>query len=103
VTTWRCLDIIVWHSYDVLMRTTLTLDPDVAATLKAIMKKRGVTMKEAINEALRRGLTSGTEKRAPFRVRAHDCGGFQPGIDASKLGQLADELHADAFTQRTRR
>ena len=38
------------------MRTTLTLDEDVAATLGRVRKKRKLTLKGAVNEALRRGL-----------------------------------------------
>ena len=38
------------------MRTTLTLDDDVAAVLKRVLAKRGGTLKDVINEALREGL-----------------------------------------------
>ncbi|HLH23543.1 MAG TPA: antitoxin [Chloroflexota bacterium] len=38
------------------MRTTLTLDDDVAAALRRIQDTRGLTFKEAVNAALRRGL-----------------------------------------------
>ncbi|HVW07765.1 MAG TPA: hypothetical protein VHC90_04245 [Bryobacteraceae bacterium] len=47
------------------MRTTVTLDPDVQALLRNSMKERGVSFKEALNAAVRTGLTSG--KRAPRR------------------------------------
>jgi hypothetical protein len=39
------------------MRTTLTLDPDVAALLKKAVAKGEVSFKQAVNDALRRGLT----------------------------------------------
>jgi len=45
------------------MRTTLTLDPDVAAMLKKRVAKGDVSMKEAVNDAMRRGLTAGAERR----------------------------------------
>ena len=38
------------------MRTTLTLDPDVATMLKKAVAKGDVSFKEAVNSALRRGL-----------------------------------------------
>lgn len=38
------------------MRTTLTLEDDVAAFLGRVREKRGLSLKEAVNEALRRGL-----------------------------------------------
>jgi hypothetical protein len=38
------------------MRTTITLDPDVAARLDRRVRERGITFKEAVNSALRLGL-----------------------------------------------
>jgi hypothetical protein len=48
------------------MRTTLTLDEDVAATLGRVREKRNLTLKGAVNEALRRGLRE-MEEGAPAR------------------------------------
>ena len=74
------------------MRTTLTLDPDVAQSLKARMASRNATLKQVVNEALRKGLSVEPQRpRKPFRVVSHSLG-FRPGIDTDKLGQLADEL-----------
>lgn len=39
------------------MRTTLTLEPDVAAMLKKRVAKGDVSFKQAVNDAMRRGLT----------------------------------------------
>ncbi len=38
------------------MRTTLTLDPDVASLAQRLQKKRGLSFKAVVNEALRQGL-----------------------------------------------
>lgn len=38
------------------MRTTLTLDDDVAASLERLRKKTDSGLKELVNDALRRGL-----------------------------------------------
>ena len=77
------------------MRTTLTLDPDVAQKLKRRMKERRLTLKDAVNQALRAGLSIGPEPSAgPFIVEPHSFG-FKPGIDLDKLNQLADELEAE--------
>ena len=46
------------------MRTTLTLDPDVAALLERIRAARDATLKDVVNEALRHGLKQMSE-RAP--------------------------------------
>jgi hypothetical protein len=46
------------------MRTTVTLDPDVEALIRGVMKERGWSFKEALNSALRAGLTqTGPGKR----------------------------------------
>ena len=38
------------------MRTTVTLDPDVERLIKDAMRERGISFKEALNEAARDGL-----------------------------------------------
>ena len=59
------------------MRTTLTLDDDVAALLTRIQEERKLTLKETINSALRKGLIE-MEKpdvpRKPFHTRVFDTG-----------------------------
>ena len=58
------------------MRTTLSLDDDVAAQLAAIQARDKVTFKEAVNSALRRGLRelSRPKARTPFQTRPADLG-----------------------------
>jgi hypothetical protein len=46
------------------MRTTVTLDPDVERLIKSAMKQRGVSFKEALNEAARTGLQGKPPRRA---------------------------------------
>jgi hypothetical protein len=85
------------------MRTTLTLDPDVAQALKARIAEKNTTLKQVVNQALRRGLAAEpAKKKKPFRVIPHSSG-FQPGIDVTKLGQLADELEVEAFIEQQAR
>lgn len=85
------------------MRTTLTLEPDVALKLKKRMAARKLTLKEAINQALRAGLASDQPKtRLRFRVEPHAFE-FKPGIDPDKLNQLTDELDAEEFSRKLRR
>ena len=52
------------------MRTTLSLDPDVAALLEKVRKEKGLSFKQAVNEALRTGLTQLTTP-GPRRTRFH--------------------------------
>jgi RNase adaptor protein for sRNA GlmZ degradation len=86
------------------MRTTLTLDPDVAMQIKRRMADKKLTMKEIVNQALRHGLREvGKEKkRTPFKVIPHSFG-FKPGIDQNKLGQLLDQLDAEEFVRKMKR
>jgi len=86
------------------MRTTLTLDADVTRTLKAVVQRRKVTFKEAVNHALRAGLGMEARRgpRAAFVVKPHS-GGFKPGIDPHKLNQLAAELEDEALLLKSRR
>ena len=80
------------------MRTTLTLDDDLAGLLKRQARELGIPFKEAVNRTIRAGLHEGTATRhdpAPKTI-SHSLG-FRPGIDLDKLGQLADELEAEAF------
>ena len=46
------------------MRTTVTLDPDVERLIRDAMRERGISFKEALNEAARIGLRGKEHKRA---------------------------------------
>jgi hypothetical protein len=59
------------------MRTTLTIDDDVAASLERLRKARDRSLKDLINEALRRGLkemSARPKRHEPFRTHAVDVG-----------------------------
>jgi len=59
------------------MRTTLSLDEDVAAVLNRLRKTRGESFKVLVNEALRRGLKqmrTRDSRREPFRTQAVELG-----------------------------
>ena len=81
------------------MRTTLTLDPDVALKLKRKMAEQKMTLKDAVNQALRVGLAAkDAPARVPFKVIPFDLG-FLPGIDQDKLGQLDDRLESERIAR----
>jgi hypothetical protein len=64
------------------MRTTLTLDDDVAAALDRIRRTRGVALKAIVNEALREWLQLTRVRptpREPFRTRPVDLGRLRIG------------------------
>jgi hypothetical protein len=73
------------------MRTTVTLDPDVEAKLRAAMRERGVSFKAALNDAVRSGLPAGTQRRKRFRVRSRPMG-VLPGVNLDKALRLAGEM-----------
>ena len=79
------------------MRTTLTLDDDVARQLRELVRRRGTSFKEVVNEALRAGLQRGHKPgpRLPaFRVEPTSSP-FRSGVDVLRLNQLNDELEID--------
>lgn len=79
------------------MRTTLTLDDDVAAKLKEYVRRKKVSFKEAVNAVLRRGFTAPEARRRQvqrFRVDVFDSP-FRPGVDPLRLNQLSDELEVE--------
>jgi hypothetical protein len=78
------IDIKASKLYFSSMRTTLTLDDDVAAQLERLRKKRDASFKDVVNDVLRRGLRdveSPQKPRKPYRTRVVDLGG-------SKIGSL---------------
>ena len=82
------------------MRTTLTLDPDVARQLKARAAAEELPLKEVVNRALRIGLNAVEKPPAKkFQVEPHSFQ-FKPGIDLDKLNQLVDELEVDEFVRK---
>jgi len=82
------------------MRTTLTLERDVAERLRQEMRRTGRGLKAIVNEALRLGLGgAGRPARAArFTVKARDLG-LRPGFDPDRMNQFVDELQV-AETQK---
>jgi Arc/MetJ family transcription regulator len=79
------------------MRTTLTLDDDLAQELRQRSRQSGESFKEVVNSALRRGLLSGDKPSSSlprFQVEARHRG-FRTGIDVLRLNQLNDELESE--------
>jgi hypothetical protein len=79
------------------MRTTITLEEDVAKLIREETCRTGATFKDVVNDAIRKGLTTGrapAARVAKFRVKPKACG-FRPGIDLLKLNQLLDELEVE--------
>jgi hypothetical protein len=80
------------------VRTTVTLDPDTEALVKRLMQERGISFKQAVNQAIRAGLTTKpgeTPVETPtFRM------GFRPEIPWDKALSLTAELEDDELVRR---
>jgi Arc/MetJ family transcription regulator len=75
------------------MRTTLTLDDDVAAKLQAEARRTGKSFKETVNGALRRGLNAPrAEAKRAFVVRARDLGQLRAGLSLDNVGELLNAV-----------
>ena len=76
------------------MRTTVTIDDDVATKLEAEMRRqRSGNFKQVLNDVLRRGLLVRRELAAskPFRVRARRMGKMQ-GLNYNNVGEILEYL-----------
>jgi hypothetical protein len=73
------------------MRTTVTLDADVAVKLKQAARERGVSFKAALNDAVRAGLGSSPRGVRNYRMPARRMG-VRPGFDLDHSLRLAGEL-----------
>lgn len=79
--------------HDAIVRTTITLDDDVARLVDEEMHRTRRSFKQVVNDALRRSLggPSIAETVEPYQVRPHKTT-LLPGIDRGRLNALADEL-----------
>jgi len=78
------------------MRTTLTLDDDVARLVAEQAHRTRTSAKQVINDAIRTALAPKPVRQAPFRVRVHHAA-LAPGLDLAGFNKLADELEDEAI------
>ena len=81
------------------MRTTLTIDDDIADALKEQAKLLERPFKQVVNDILRRGLSPASirEPAPEYRI-VPNRSQLVPGVDPLKLNQLDDELQAGEMT-----
>ncbi|MBR7829854.1 hypothetical protein KDK95_26350 [Actinospica sp. MGRD01-02] len=84
------------------MRTTLTLDDDVARLVEDELHRTRTSMKEVINAAIRAALAPRPARTEPFRVTPHRSR-LAPGFDLAGFNKLADELEDEAILESMRR
>jgi len=84
------------------MRTTLTIDDDLAGILHKKASRQGHSFKAAVNDLLRAGLAARGDAvpwRHPIKVFSKPLG-LKPGYDPDKLNQLVDELVVEDFLRK---
>jgi hypothetical protein len=74
------------------MRTTLTIDDELAKELEVVAHRAGKTIQEVVNETLRKGLhPAGALWPEPYRLETVSLG-LQPGVDIDKARHISDAL-----------
>lgn len=79
------------------MRTTLTLDDDTAALVHKLMRQKNISFKAAVNEAIRRGLSSSAKNEAVVKTPTQAMG--KPKVSLSKALQLAGQLEDEELAR----
>jgi hypothetical protein len=82
------------------MRTTVTLDPDVEALLRRIMKRQGLSFKAALNQAIREGLSRPASKSPrPYVLKTYRMG-YRPEVALDKALALAAALEDEEIARK---
>jgi hypothetical protein len=76
------------------MRTTVTLDDDVAKALDALRRERGLGTSAALNELVRRGMAATATRPEPFRQRTSSMG--PPRVPLDDIGHALELLEGEA-------
>jgi hypothetical protein len=80
------------------MRTTVTLDPDTEQIVRRRMRERGMSFKEALNDAIRSGVTEAVQES--FHTETADMGESHVNLDRAL--QLVADLEDDELIRRMR-
>lgn len=80
------------------VRTTLTIDDDLAALLHEQARRSGRTFRDVVNEAIRDGLLR-SELESPCTPPVHDLG-IRPGVDLTKALQLVGQLEDEEIVRK---
>jgi len=80
------------------MRTTLTIDSDVAAKAKEAVRKTGLPFKTLINDALRVGIDAVMAPKSgkPYRTQGRPMG-LKPGLNYDNLHQLLERGEGEHY------
>ena len=84
------------------MRTTLTIDDNIARQLKEIVHRSGKPFKTVVNEALRTGIDNNriADVARPYRLKPVAMGDVAGPYDLDKALQLADHLEDEELARK---
>jgi hypothetical protein len=83
------------------VRTTVTLDPDTHELVRKLMTERGLTFKQAVNDAIRAGLAPAEEPKR-FKQRTYRLGPAADERMIIKSLQYAGELEDEEILRKLR-
>ena len=81
------------------MRTTVTLEDDLAARLRERARERDLSFKAVLNEAIRSGLADSGAAAEPYRMKVSPMRA-KPEIDLTKALQLAGQLEDEEIVRK---
>ncbi len=81
-----------------MMRTTLTIDDQLAELLQQRVRETGNSFKQVVNDTLKKGLfaAENSEQQA-YVLKTQHMGELLPGTFLNKINQVADELEDEAI------
>lgn len=80
------------------MRTTVTINDDLAAQIEAMRRREGLSFKAALNHLLRLGVQAKSTPPKPKRFNTPTRKlRLKPGIDPTRLNALIDDLETRNF------
>jgi len=75
------------------MRTTVTLEKDVAAAIERVRRERGLGLSAAVNDLIRIGLARGQAKRERFVQTTYDMG--PESIDVTNVAEALAQAEGE--------
>jgi hypothetical protein len=83
------------------MRTTLTIDDDLAKALREKAHQTGSPFKEVVNKAIRAGLEQIDKPRQirPYKCKSYSLG-YPPRADLDHALDLADRLESEEIARK---
>ncbi len=80
------------------VRTTVTLDPDTERLVRRLMERRGVSFKQALNDAIRAGAAPGSDDPSATTPRHLGI----PMVALDRALQLSGELEDEEIVRELR-